>query len=140
MDRNRVPVPRFFSSDASVNLDNTFKNNLVLEDTVGIGRVRIEAALHHQMSQFHWVARIFDDSWYLIEAPNNRWLQQAAARGTLHIEKVDIPVQRWDPAIDKGLRLRLVWVLVRGFPTSVGPVSLSHMDRCLRWTQLQLTI
>jgi hypothetical protein len=53
MDRNRVPVPRFFSSDASVNLDNTFKNNLVLEDTVGIGRVRIEAALHHQMSQFH---------------------------------------------------------------------------------------
>jgi hypothetical protein len=53
MDRSRVPVPRIFSSEASVNLDNTFENSLVLKDITGIGRVRIEAALHHQMPQFH---------------------------------------------------------------------------------------
>jgi hypothetical protein len=58
-----------------VNLDNTFENSLILEDTAGIERVRIKAMLHHQMPQFHWVARIFDDNRYLIEAPNNRWLQ-----------------------------------------------------------------
>jgi hypothetical protein len=40
MDRHRAPIPLFFSSDASVNLDNT-----------GISHVRIEMMLHHQMSQ-----------------------------------------------------------------------------------------
>jgi Domain of unknown function (DUF4283) len=29
---------------------------------------------------------------------------------------VDLPVQRWDPTIDEGLRLCPVWVLVWGFP------------------------
>jgi uncharacterized membrane protein YgcG len=42
-----------------------------------------------------------------------------AVRGTLHIENVDLPVQRWDPAIDESLRLRPVWVLVRGFSMKV---------------------
>jgi hypothetical protein len=88
-----MSVPRFFSSEASVNMDNTFENSLILEDTAGIGHVRIEAALHHQMPQFHWVVRIFDDSHYLIEAPNTRWLQQTTARGVLRIENVDLPVQ-----------------------------------------------
>jgi hypothetical protein len=94
MDRSRMPVPRFFSLEASVNLDNTFENSLVLEDTTGIGRVHIETTLHHQMPQFQWVTRIFDDSRYLIEAPNTRWLQQTAARGVLRIENIDLPVQR----------------------------------------------
>jgi uncharacterized membrane protein YgcG len=40
-------------------------------------------------------------------------------RGTLRIENVDLPVQCWDPAIDESLRLRPVWVLVRGFPMKV---------------------
>jgi hypothetical protein len=88
-----MSVPRFFSLEASVNMDNTFKNSLILEDTAGIGHVRIEVVLHHQMTQFHWVARIFDDSCYLIEAPNTRWLQQTTARGVLRIENVDLPVQ-----------------------------------------------
>jgi hypothetical protein len=34
----------------------------------------------------------------------------------MRIENIDLPVQRWDSAIDEGLRLHPVWVLVRGFP------------------------
>jgi hypothetical protein len=47
MDQSRVPVLRFFSSDASMNLDTTFQNSLVLKDNAVIDCVCIETVLRH---------------------------------------------------------------------------------------------
>jgi Domain of unknown function (DUF4283) len=105
----------FFSSDASVNLNNTFENSLILEDTTGISRVRIKMTLRHQISQINWVARIFDDNRYLMEAPNTRWHQQVTTHGALRIENVNLSAHFWDPVIDEDLHLRPVWILVRVF-------------------------
>jgi hypothetical protein len=71
---NGKGVARFFSSEVSNHLEATFENSIFLHDTAGLGRLRIETALRHQMPQFHWVARYYDDNWYLIEALNPRWL------------------------------------------------------------------
>jgi hypothetical protein len=69
---NLPPVIHFGYSEASQCLEASFENNIVLTNSVGMGRNRIEAALHHQMPQYTWIARYYDDSRYLIEAPNPR--------------------------------------------------------------------
>jgi Zinc knuckle len=107
-------VTRFFASEANAHLEATFENSIVVNDTAGLGKIHIEAALKHQMPKFHWVARYYDDHRYLVEAPNPRWLQTMTSRGSLRLENVDLPTQRWDPALDEGVKLRPTWILVRG--------------------------
>jgi Domain of unknown function (DUF4283) len=111
-----TPPIRFCSSEASQKLEASFDNSIVLTDSAGIGRSRIEAALRHQMPQHQWIARYYDDSRFLIEAPSPRWLNTVTNRGSLRVENMDLPVARWDPAMDEGAKLRPVWVQVRGFP------------------------
>lgn len=72
-------VTRFGSSEASQRLEASFENSIVLTDSAGLGQNRIETALRHQMSQHNWVARFYDDTRYLIEAPNPRWLQSVTS-------------------------------------------------------------
>jgi Domain of unknown function (DUF4283) len=110
------PVTRFGYSKASQRLEASVENSVVLTDVEGIGRNRIEAALNHIMPQHHWIARYYDDSRFLIEAPNPRWLQTVLMKGTLRLENTEFPVSCWDPALDEGAKLRPVWVRVRGFP------------------------
>jgi hypothetical protein len=76
---NRSAISRFHS-DASLNLKKTFENSLVIIDYAGLSRVRIEATLKYHMPQHRWVARFYDDSRYLIEAPNQRWLHQLTSQ------------------------------------------------------------
>lgn len=116
---NRNGIPRFFSSDANAHLEATSENNLVLIDSTGLGRVHIKATLRHRMPQHHWVARFYDDTRFLIEAPNPRWLQIVTSHGTLRSKDVDLPAHHWDLALDEGIRLRPVWVQVRGFSTKL---------------------
>jgi Domain of unknown function (DUF4283) len=111
-----TPPIRFCSSDASQKLEASFENSIMLTDTAGIGRSRIEAALRHQMPQHPWIARYYDDSRFLIEVPSPRWLNNVTNRGSLRVENMDLPVARWDPAMDEGAKLRPMWVQVRGFP------------------------
>jgi hypothetical protein len=67
---NLPPVTRFDYSEASQRLEAPFENNIVLTDSVGLGKNRIEAALHHLMSQHLWIARYYEDSHFLIETHN----------------------------------------------------------------------
>jgi Domain of unknown function (DUF4283) len=113
---NLPPVLRFSYFEAGQRLQASFENSIILTDAIGMGRNRIEVALQHQMPQHNWIARYYDDSRFLIEAPNPRWFSTMSARGYLRLKNSDLPVSRWDPAMDEGAWLRLVWVLVRGFP------------------------
>jgi hypothetical protein len=45
---NDKGVTRFFSSDASLLLEATFENSLVLTDTAGLDKISIEAVLRHK--------------------------------------------------------------------------------------------
>jgi hypothetical protein len=49
------------------------------------------------MPQHTWTARFYDDSRYLIEALNARWLDTVTARGVLRLENNELSV-----AIDDG--------------------------------------
>jgi hypothetical protein len=109
------PVTRFGYSEASQHLEASFENSVVLTDMAGISRNRIEAALNQLMPQHHWIARYYDDSRFLIEAPNPRWLQTVITKGTIRLENIEFPVSCWDPTLDEGAKLRLVWVKVQGF-------------------------
>jgi hypothetical protein len=66
------PVMRFGYFEASQRLESSFENSIVLTDSAGLGRNRIEVALWHQMLQHNWIARFYDEYWFLIEAPNPR--------------------------------------------------------------------
>jgi Domain of unknown function (DUF4283) len=68
------------------------------------------------MPQHAWTTRFYDDSHYLIEAHNPRWLDMVTTQGVLRLENNDLPMARWDPAMDVGARLRPIWVQIRGFP------------------------
>jgi hypothetical protein len=59
-----------------------------------MGRNQIEAALRYQMPQHNWIAHYYDDSRFLIEAPNPRWFSTVTTRGYLRLENSDLPVAR----------------------------------------------
>jgi hypothetical protein len=107
---NLPPITRFGYSEASQRLEASFKNSMVLTNYVGLRKNRIEATLYHRMPQHLWIARYYENSRFLIKAPNPRWLDTVIARGSLRLENSDLPVARWDPAMDEGAKLRLVWV------------------------------
>jgi hypothetical protein len=56
---------------------NPLEKSVVLTDTAGIGRNRIEAALTHLMPHHHWIDRSYDNSHFLIEAPNPLWFSDS---------------------------------------------------------------
>lgn len=86
------------------------KNSIVLTDSAGLGRNRIEAALRHQMPFHNEIARFYDVTRFLIEAPNQRWFQTVTTWSFLRLENSDLLVASWDPVMDDGARLKPVWV------------------------------
>jgi hypothetical protein len=62
-------------------------------------RNQIEAALRYQMPQHNWIAHYYDDSRFLIEAPNPRWFSTVTARGYLRLKiviyQLHVGIQRW---------------------------------------------
>jgi Domain of unknown function (DUF4283) len=68
------------------------------------------------MPQHNWIAQFYDDSKFLIESPDPRWLSTITTRGFLRLENNELSVSRWDPAMDEGARLQPVWIQVWGFP------------------------
>jgi hypothetical protein len=103
---NLPPVIHFGYSKAIQRLKTSFENNVVLTDNIGMGRNQIETVLHHQMPQHSWIAHYYDDSCFLIEAPNPRWFSTVTSCGFLRLENSDLPVTRWDLAMDEGGSLK----------------------------------
>jgi hypothetical protein len=81
-----------------------------------MGRNQIEAVLRHQMPQRTWTTQYYDDSRFLVEAPNPRWFYTVTSHGYLRLDNSDLPIAQRDLTMDKSARLQPVWVLVRGFP------------------------
>lgn len=111
-------VAHFFSNPDSEALEQHFRQSFFLDDPHGWGADKIEGILrsHHHLCQFEWKVRIFEDTRYLIEAPNARWLDQTLENGFLRLENKDFPVSIWDPGFIEGLKLISVWIKVRVFP------------------------
>ncbi|KAF3320429.1 Ras-related protein Rab7 [Carex littledalei] len=65
-----------------------------------------------------WIATVYEEFQYLIQAPTKVWLDSVASRGFLILDGVEFPVLAWEPDFEEGLDLIPIWVRLRGFPKS----------------------
>lgn len=112
----KLPIPHFFSNPERVELEQHFCQSFLVEDTAEWGREKFANALHRKHPQFPWRVHIFDNTQYLIEAPNPN---SVVGEGILHLDNTDFPVSLWDPGYLEGLKLLSVWCKIRGLPQTI---------------------
>lgn len=88
----KLPVPHFHATLKSEELEQHFRQSFLLEDTMEWGPDWVLKALHHHRGQNSWLVWIFDDTQYIIEAPNPQWLDVVLEAGTLRLDDTEFTV------------------------------------------------
>lgn len=63
-----------------------------------------------------WIATVYEEFQYLIQAPRKAWLDSITTCGVLVLEDFEFPVLAWEPDFDEVMDLTPIWVRMRGFP------------------------
>lgn len=125
----KAPIRTLYATEASDLLEQAFKRSVFLTDSHGWGHIRIEQALQKLVRHHTWIARRFEDSRYLIEAPSPHWLESTLGRGSIILDNIFFKVTPWDPCYTEGLRMIPYWIRITGFPMKFW--QWEELKRCL---------
>ncbi|KAF3340039.1 Cellular nucleic acid-binding protein [Carex littledalei] len=116
----RTPIVTLTPTAESELIEQQFQLSFILDDIAGWGPEKIEQVMQRRFrrADHRWIATVYEEFQYLIQAPTKVWLDSVASRGFLVLEGVEFPVLAWEPEFEEGLDLIPVWVRLRGFPKS----------------------
>ncbi|KAF3321595.1 Cellular nucleic acid-binding protein [Carex littledalei] len=116
----RTPIVTLTPTAESELIEQQFQLSFVLDDIAGWGPEKVEQVMQRRFrrADHRWIATVYEEFQYLIQAPTKVWLDSVASRGFLVLDGVEFPVLAWEPAFEEGLDLIPVWVRLRGFPKS----------------------
>ncbi|KAF3336535.1 hypothetical protein FCM35_KLT19121 [Carex littledalei] len=116
----RTPIVTLTPTAESEFIEQQFQLSFILDDIAGWGPEKVEQVMQRRFrrADHRWIATVYEEFQYLIQAPTKVWLDSVASRGFLVLDGVEFPVLAWEPAFEEGLDLIPIWVRLRGFPKS----------------------
>lgn len=106
----RPPIVEFEASPQSITVEARLLQSFVLDDIATWGPRQVERCLQAAFphDNHHWIATVFDDFKYLIQAPNATWLESMASIGFIQLDKVRFPIVAWEKEFHEGVALEQI--------------------------------
>lgn len=114
----RPPIVEFEATPRSQAVEARLLKSFVLDDIAAWGPEKIERQLQATFPHENhvWIAALFDDFKYLIQAPTTAWLESMASIGFLRLDRIRFPIVAWERDFHEGMNLDQIWVRVYGYP------------------------